>query len=318
MKTLLKVTLISYFILFICFDIHIGNCEGVKRTWEREIPEKELIDMLEEDKYWNRSTAMDYIADALEDNKMVLRGKLKEICYRIIRNHINGKADVDTREDDEGHYAGSVSNLAAAINDKEFLPYFLRCIPGDSSVRAIAKQGDEAINELINMANNTDLSEMRKISIIHSMRDIVNYKKNGYAISSETIKKIYDKAIQLYENTPYSLVPVSKESDEKLRRRMERQSAVKENILWLLADIGDKDVIPFIKEVSKNDKYYRMATKKNIRYFRMTEEERKRYVQQHAKEIVAEASAGVKKQEKKYKYYTIREEAKKVLKELEK
>ena len=238
-KMIKKSLIVSVFI-FICCSIGVAEVhQMIKIPANHKYSKEELVLMLKSGSANERSAAMLYIIKVLEKNEIVIDGELKKTCHEIVVEKFENRLLIDTPGDDEGIYGTDVCNLAAAINEKSFLPFFIEMAPHYSEV--IVKNGDDGINALIEYSNKKNLSPIQKMSLGQTFFKIIEMQKTGAPLSYNSRQKIKQRAIEMLGEQL-----LKRENSEKANpveeQHLSNQAATKQWMLKTFAIMGDKDL----------------------------------------------------------------------------
>lgn len=295
--------------MMVCFsgNIFAGDSANEKHS------EYQLLQRLRSDDVFQRTDILQYIVKGLQNKSLTLTKSLKDECDKIIREAMNGKFSIDIKKDDEGLYGTAILDLASEINERQYLPLFLNTLPSRASIKALMKQGDFGIDAIMKYAVRPDISLDGKLDIIATFLRIAELQKEGCAISAMSRQRIKEYSVSMITKPIYIQPNDMQKYSVVEKQHIDTRVAIKKNILWLFAELGDKDLIPIVEKVSREDAYSKQIDKAGLKFMRMTKEERENYFKHASREEIKAAS---KRTGQMVTIYPIREEALKVLKQM--
>lgn len=254
-----------------------------------------------------RTAALIKLNHELEIGAIQLNNKIIETAHELIKAEMNGTYKYQPEEDGENLYKWQLEELAIKINDQEVLPYLFRFIDYKHSREAIVKQGAKSLDALIRLTNNFQKmkgGEKRASLQIFKMMIENNADNNSRGKIKERTLKI------LRENDSGVKTSITSIHNTAIY--------IKQPVLDIFRALGDKDLMPVIEEVSKNDQDFEEVSSEELKFKRMSMDEKQihlsevKAINEKRKNADAENGKGL------VKYYPVREYAVKVLEELKK
>lgn len=251
-----------------------------KQESEEQI--NQWIEQLNAEDWRTRSIAVSHL-DHLKENQKT--EKVKNSLINLLRKEIiiekDGKEYIRTAIKSQGEGEGFMEYIGLLLDAVANLRD-VRTIPifveyTSWGRRMLPEIGEPAVEPLIEKLNNS----MNAVTAF-TLGEMVKPKDKGYVAKGKTREKIKQSLIKALEKSKH---PTDKKIEWYEHRAM-KFAVIRRAVVHALGNFGDADVIPRIKKIAKEDPYFQDFTKK------------KNY-------------KGPKKR------YMVREEAERVLKQLE-
>jgi HEAT repeat protein len=244
------------------------------------------------DKDWHKRYDAVYYLNKLGEKQKTEKVKkaLIDLLWKEVTIEIEGKtyirrgiptpgwdtiADPKIRDgvaDGHAEYFSALLNAVVDLRDIRTIPILVEFM--GHSRKALEEIGEPAVLPLIRTLHNED--PMVKSSAAKILGEMLEEKEGGYTARGETRKKIKDALIEaLKENAQPKdrseeweeiiaertspLRPPGQLPDSTAKMwfetRIMLKSNVRLNVVRALTKLGDRDVIPLLKEISENDPY---------------------------------------------------------------
>jgi hypothetical protein len=283
---------------------------------------EKMIEMLQSQDVQIRISVLKTINGGLKRGDLQLADSVKNICYRLIEEEFRGKPGIDMRKDEEAQYPSEIGKLVININDEVTLPYLVKEMGLDSFGRkAILKHGQKALGMSLEDADKyNEYSPIRKNGFVYLMADFIDARRTGYVATGEMRSKIKDTMLRIYSEIEY---PNKKDKEYESKIAALSREVISPFVTFFQV-LGDKDVIPLVEKIAKENEFKESYRIKYEKYRQMPGEELMKHWDEVEK-LSAEDDAKIKakganalKDEARVVKYPVREKAAKVLAELKK
>jgi len=217
---------------------------------------------------------------------------VKTSLINLLEEELSGKYDNPPGEG-PAEYFSDLLDAVANLRDPRSIPSLLKNIGSSrSSIHALAAIGEPAVDPILKRLS--DSTEYGYIGVKEPLLDILGEmlkpKEEGYMPGGKLREKIKQSIIKALEDSKYP-------TDKKIEWYEDRSMVfanVRKAAVRALGNLGDADVIPIIEKVAQEDPYFLDLSKKN----NYTGPEKRYIVREEATKVLEQLERKVKEDTK--------------------